>query len=168
MSDLRALSERYQAAFHAWCDACAADPMSWHVPDVAEFIELRGLLLPHAESGDAASQYALATILSVGLCCESAEQFIAGRDASTEEATRWWIAAARQGYWPALDNLITSGVGAEAQRAKAAFRDLKRERPDLVDSSHGMPVYGPELMQELSRRFYGRVITDAGYQRWSS
>lgn len=106
-------------------------------------------------------QYALATILSMGLCCESEEQFLAGHSAAREAATHWWIAAAMQGFWPALDNLITSGVGAEAQRASEAFRRLEQERRDLVGSSHGMPVYGPEFVQELSRRFYGRVITDA-------
>jgi hypothetical protein len=106
-------------------------------------------------------QYALATILSLGLCCESEEQFLVGHSFAREAATRWWIAAAMQGFWPALDNLITSGVGAEAQRAGEAFRQLEQERRDLVGSSHGMPVYGPRFVQELSRRLYGRVITDA-------
>ncbi len=161
MSNSRALYDRYQAAVRAYGDACADDPQSWHRPDVAEFTELRRLLLPHAESGDMACQYALATILWLGLCCESMEQFVAGRVAAIEEATRWWIAAAMQGYWPALDNLVTSGIGPEAQRAREAWRQLEHERPDLVGSSHGMPLYGPEFVQELSRRFYGRIITDA-------
>ena len=142
VSNSRAVYDRYQAAFRAYGETCAADPQSWHRPDVAEFSELRRLLLPHAESGDMTCQYALATIQWWGLCCESEEQFSAGRGAAMEEATRWWIAAAMQGCWPALDNLVTSGVGAEAQRATEAFRQLKKERRDLVVSSHGMPVYG--------------------------
>jgi hypothetical protein len=161
MSNPRSLYDRFQAASQAYADDCASDPSSWHRPDVAEFSELRRLLMPHAESGDMLCQYALATILWLGLCCESEEQFMAGHSSACEEATRWWIAAAMQGYWPALDNLVASGVGAKAQRARDAFRHLERERRDLVGSSHGMPIYGDEFMQELSRRFYGRVTTDA-------
>jgi len=95
-----------------------------------------------------------------GFCCESEEQFVAGHAAAMEEATRWWLAAARQGYWPALDNLVTSGVGAEAKRTSEAWNQLEKERGDLVGSSHGMTVYGPEFVQELSRRLFGRVIRD--------
>lgn len=157
----RALYDRYQLAFQAYGDACASEPERWHRPDVAEFTELHRLLLPHAESGDMYCQYALATILWMGLCCDSEEQFLSGHTVAREAATRWWIAAAMQGFWPALDNLITSGVGPEARRASEAFRQLEQERRDLVGSSHGMPVYGPEFVQELSRRFYGRVITGA-------
>lgn len=157
----QALYERYQVASQAYGDVCVSAPERWHRPDVAEFTELHRLLLPHAEAGDVHCQYALATILSMGLCCESEEQFLAGYTAAQEAATHWWLAAAMQGFWPALDNLVTNGVGAEAQRAKDAWRQLKTERRDLVGSSHGMPVYGPEFVQELSRRFYGRVITNA-------
>lgn len=161
MSSSHAVYDRYQVAFRAYGDACASAPERWHRPDVAEFTELRYLLLPHAESGDMYCQYALATILSMGLCSESEEQFLVGHAAAREAATRWWIAAAMQGGWPALDNLVTSGVGPAAQGAREAFRQLEQERRDLVGSSHGMPVYGPEFVQELSRRFYGRVVTDA-------
>ncbi|MDH4082313.1 MAG: hypothetical protein OEV99_05255 [Nitrospira sp.] len=160
MSNLHDLYDRYQAAWRAYRDTCTVDAQSWHRPDVAEFTELRRLLLPHAESGDITSQYALATILWMGFCCESEEQFVAGHAAAMEEATRWWLAAARQGYWPALDNLVTSGVGAEAKRTSEAWNQLEKERGDLVGSSHGMTVYGPEFVQELSRRLFGRVIRD--------
>src|SRR5438309_8516654 len=105
MNTACALYDRYQSAIRAHGDACATDPQSWHRPDVAEFTELRRLLQPHAESGDVNCQYALGTILWLGLCCESEEQFSAGHAAAIEEATRWWIAAARQGLCPALDNL---------------------------------------------------------------
>jgi hypothetical protein len=104
-------------------------------------------------------QYALASILWLGLCCTSEAEIQAGRAAALEEATRWWTAAAMQGHWPALDNLVTSGVGADAERARESWHQLEQERPDLVGSSHSMPVYGPDFVQELCRRFYGRVIT---------
>jgi len=156
MNSAHALYDRYEAAVRIYGEACAAAPEQWHRPDVAEFKEL---LLPYAESGDMNCQYAIATIHWLGLCCETEEEFLADRSAR-ERATRWWIAAAMQGYWPALDNLVTCGVGAEAKRAGEAWDKLKQERPDLIGSSHGMPIYGPEFVQELSRRFYGRVIAE--------
>ena len=152
---------RYQAAMKAYGDICSAAPEKWHRPDVAEFTELRQLLLPHAESGDLSCQYALATILGFGLCCETEEQFAAEQDEAKKEATRWWIAAAKQGFCPALDNLVTCGTGPEAQRAKDAWHQLEQERPDLVTWYRNMPVYGPEFIEELSRRLYGQVIKDS-------
>jgi hypothetical protein len=53
-------------------------------------------------------------------------------------------------------------VGEETERARAASRQLEQERRDLVGWSNNMPVYGPDFVQELCRRFYGRVVTDAG------
>jgi len=147
MTDLASLHQRYQSAITAYCEICAADPESWHRPDVAEFSELQCLLLPHAERGDLLCQYALATILWLGLCCESEEEFHRGHALAIERATRWWIAAARQGYCPALDNLVGCGVGPEALRARQARRQLEQERPGLVGRSGGMPVYGPEFIE---------------------
>jgi hypothetical protein len=153
MSNAREVHARYKATIETHCEACRVDQQRWHQANV-EFAELRRQLLPHAESGDTLCQYALATIAWLGLCCESEEAFIAGHAASVEEATRWWIAAATQGYWPALDNLVTSGVGPEAQRAREASQSLEQTRPDLVGTSHGMPMYGQEFFQELSKNLY--------------
>jgi hypothetical protein len=161
-NNARTLYDVYEAAFKKYGHACAATPEQWHRPDAAEFTELERLLLPHAEAGDMHCQYALATIHWLGLCCETQEEFFATQLARRERATRWWIAAAMQGYWPALDNLVSFGVGPEAKRASEEWDKLKQERPDLIGSSHGMPVYGPEFVQELSRRFYGPVIDEEG------
>lgn len=144
-----------------YSEGCIAEPEAWHRPDVAEFSELLRLLKPCAESGDMRCQYAVASILMLGLCSKSEEQMAANQGAACEEASHWWIALAKQGFTPALDNLVTSGVGAEAERARAAWRQLARERRDLVGASRNMPVYGPEFIKELSRRLYGRVIADA-------
>src|SRR5688572_16273737 len=89
---------QFGKAAKAYAATCHTDPSQWHRPDVAEFIRLHDLLLPHAESGDAQSQYALATIYSLGLCCETEEAFAQTRQALTEKATPWWIAAATQGH----------------------------------------------------------------------
>jgi hypothetical protein len=162
MSNARAIYDRYRAAAQVYAELCATDPQTWHRPNVAEFSELNRLLLPHAESGDMLCQYALATILWMGLGCDSENEFQTGYSTAIAEATRWWIAAAMQGFWPALDNLVSSGVGAQAKRASEAFRELEQARPDLVGWSHGMPIYGPEFVQELCKRLYGQVVTDSG------
>ena len=148
---------QFDAAANAYAATCHTDPLQWHRPDAAEFTRLHDLLLPHAESGDARSQYALATIYWLGLCCETEEELAQTRQVSIEKATPWWIAAAAQGHWPALDNLVTSGVGPDAERARQAWAALEHERPDLVGHYSGMPVYGPPFVQELSRRLYSKV-----------
>src|SRR5688572_371121 len=154
MSSANQVLEQFDFAMETYADKCHTDPSRWHAPDVAEFTRLRSLLMPHAEAGDARSQYALATIYWQGLCCVSEEDYQRTFQSSIEVATRWWIAAASQGYWHALDNLVTDGVGPEAERARRACAELNEERPDLIGRSHGMPVYGPAFVQELSRRLY--------------
>jgi hypothetical protein len=161
MNNPQTVCDRYEVAMRVYAEGCAAETEDWHCPDIAEFSELMRLLKPYAESGDMRSQYAIATILMLGLCCESQDQMALSQASACEEATQWWIALAKQGFTPALDNLVTSGVGVGAQRAREAWRQLARERKELVGSSNGMPVYGPEFIEELSKRLYGRVITDA-------
>lgn len=160
MINSRSLLDRYDAAMQVYTADCTSNPSVWHRPNVAEFMELYGLLIPYAEAGEICCQYALATILWLGLCCESEEKFHTTLASAKEKATRWWIAAAKQGYWPALDNLVSTGVGKEAELAREAWHKLERERPDLVGFANGMPIYGDEFVQELSRRMYDRVIVD--------
>lgn len=161
MNDLPAVYHQYLAAWRKYGDTCAKAPELWHLPDVATFIELKRSLLPHAEAGNMLCQYALATILLQGLCCESEERAIADMEPARVEATPWLIAAAKQGYYPALDNLITCGVGPEAQRAKKIWRELENEQPKLMHLHENMPVYGPEFMEEVALRIYGRVIKES-------
>ena len=150
--------DRYLIALDRYAKICAEAPEVWHRADVTEFSELKRALLPWAENGDVRCQYALATISRLGLCCESDDALASQHASLSAEATPWLIAAARQGYWPAVDNLATSGVGPEAARVSAAFAQLSRERADLVGFAHGMPVYGPPFVEELTRRLFGRVI----------
>ena len=140
----------------AYIEECMVNPEDWHRPNVAEFEKLHQLLLPYAESGDMLCQYACATITWLGLYCESMEEFIRSHPVRIEEATRWWIAAATQGHEAALDNLITDGRGAEADRAREVSGQVERECPDLVGRSKGMPVYGPEFFAAVQSRLYGQ------------
>jgi len=47
---------------------------------------------------------------------------------SANFSTTWWIAAARQGDWRALDNLATDGVGRESDIVREAWKQLEKER----------------------------------------
>lgn len=80
-----------------------------------------------------------------------------------KEATKWWIRAASQGHWGALDNLLTCGVGPEAERVRNLAQHFESQRPELVahdnEGEVPMPIYGPNFMQELCKFIYGRVIT---------
>jgi len=156
MRDSATVLKRYERAENTYTRTCQRDPSHWHRPDTEEFTQLRLLLTPHAEAGDVLCQYALAVILWMGLCCESEEEYAASYQALCEEATSWLVAAASQGHEGALDNLVGFGVGPEAERARRIWRQLKRERPELVRTVDGMPLYGPEFLDELVRRYCAR------------
>lgn len=162
MNDIDILLQRYDRAIDLYTRVCTRDSSIWHRPDTNEFTRLSALLSPHAEGGDIRCQYALATIYYLGLCCESEEQYHRNYEETIQVASRWWFAAASQGHWDALDNLITCGVGVEAERVKEACRHFEQQRRDLVGWSHevNMPIYGPDFMQELCKAIYGRVVTD--------
>jgi len=138
----------------------AIAPMSWHRPDFAEVFLNCGVYSSTCRGW----RYAVVSMRSPQSCrwgCAAlgGRSFQAGHATAIEEATRWWIAAARQGCWPALDNLVASAW--ERRRSEQTRRgvNLSRRGAILVEWSHGMPVYGPEFVQELRRRFYGRVVT---------
>jgi hypothetical protein len=160
MTSAAQVRERYDRAQNHHGEVCSSAPDQWSRPDTAEFTELKRLLYPHAKNGNSYCQYALATIYWLGLCCETQEQYLADRTILIEEATRWWIAAASQGLWRAVDNLITSGLGSEAERVKTIADRIEQECPGLIDRTEDMPIYGAEFMQEVCRQAYGQLITD--------
>jgi hypothetical protein len=125
MTSVTKVLDRFDRAIDQYGKLCSSAPDEWHCPDTSEFTELKRLLYTHAEDENSYCQYALATIYWLGRCCDSQEQYIADHTISIEEATRWWIAAASQGIWQAVDNLITTGVGSEAERVKAVADRLE-------------------------------------------
>ena len=146
----------YESAARAFGDVCAAGPECFHAPDTALFSSLRKRLIPLAEAGDSRAQYALGTIAWLGLCqaTESEQQEHHGVDVA--EASRWWTEGASRGHLGALDNLITSGVGLAAQRARAVCQHIERERPELVGHYGGMPVYGLPFIDAVRQHLYKR------------
>lgn len=160
MDNIQSVLQRYYKSVDLYGNACAQDPSVWHRPDTSEFSQLHDLLLPFAKADDMYAQYALATIYWLGLSCKSEEQYFEEYQTLIEKATFWWVAAASQGHWIALDNLLTCGVGEEAERVQNIRDQFEKTHLHLVDRSHDMPLYGPDFMQELCRTVYGKVIED--------
>lgn len=160
MDNTQSALQRYYRFSDLYGNSCAQDPSVWHRPDTNEFSQLHDLLLPFAEAGDIHAQYALATIYWLGLRCQSEEQYFEEYQTLLKKATVWWVAAASQGHWVALDNLLSCGVGEEAERVTSIRYQFEKTHPHLVDRSHDMPLYGPDFMQELCRTIYGKVIED--------
>lgn len=159
--DVNAVIERYHSAFSDYSALCRTAPEQRHQPDWKLFTALRSQLLPHAEAGHADCQYAMAIIAWMGLCCKTEEEYEAGYAQGIEEATRWWVAAGRQGCSWAVDNLLTLGTGPEAERARSVSQEVERDCPHLIghDKPTGMPIIGPDFMREVTRRLYGVVWT---------
>jgi len=149
------LLRRYDRACDVYTAETIAHAGAWHRADVEEFSELFESLLPHAYDGESLAQYAVATILWLGMRCETQQEQFDHYQASVTEASRWWIAAAKQGHLGALDNLLTSGVGAEADHLRRIAELVQVERPELVSWSDGMPCFGREYFLELFERTYG-------------
>jgi hypothetical protein len=158
MDDAAQTITDFQAAISSYVETCSHSPMEYHAPAADVFQALATRLRPIAEDGHLHCQYALATIHLMKLTCLSEEEERLHHEREIVQATRWLVAAARQGCWPAVDNLVTSGVGPEAERAREGWQELEAERPDLIGKYGSMPVYGPEFTQELCRRLYGKVI----------
>ena len=151
---------RYVEALDRNTKLCSTDPSRWHQPDTRAFTQLRDELLIFAREGSARCQYAVATIHWMGLCCESEEEYVERCQSLLEEATVWWVLTASQGHYWALDNLLTCGVGPEAERVRVAARQLELQKSELVGDSEGIPIYGLDFMQELCRTIYGRTLDD--------
>src|SRR4051794_16935375 len=98
MDKADAVFARYETAGIAFHQELSAGREPYDRPDlIAEFCEVKQLLQPYAEAGDMRCQYALATILHLGLTCKTLEDANASLPSARPEATRWWVAASKQG-----------------------------------------------------------------------
>ena len=157
MTNSEAILAEYHRAIERNTAICATDPSCYHPPDIITFRSLRTRLVPFADSGDMHCQYALATILFLGLCYTTEDEQHLHRSSDIAEASILWDAAAAQGSAWAIDNLITSGVGPAAERARAEARRVEQERSDLVPWRDDHPVYGPNFMETVRRRIYANT-----------
>lgn len=126
----------------------------------AAFLELREQLKPYAEGGDIRCQYVLACLYGIYPCYTTEEEARLHYKYDIQEATQWWVTAAKQGHPWALDNLVTCGVGPEAERASQAWAEFEKKRPELVGRYKWMPVYGPNFTIEFCRDYIGFVASD--------
>lgn len=153
-NDYPAIQRRYEAAMDEFVNASIEHAGTWFRPDVATFNSLYAEILPIADSGDAWAQYAVGTMLSLGLRCSTQQEYFESYLSHLPTMSHWWSVAAKQGHLGALDNLLTSGIGVESDRARSLANAIRQERPELIGSSHGMPCYGQEYFEELNRRLY--------------
>lgn len=160
---LPALLNRYEAACAAYTETCIAHQDEWTLADVAEFTELFDLLVEYAKAGAADAQYAVASILYLGTRSRSQQEHLGSHALAVKDASVWWVAAARQGHLHALDNLLTCGVGEEAERVRRVAEQMKQERPELVTWTDGMPCLQPHYFVELAKRSYGISESSSGH-----
>lgn len=156
-SEYSAIQRRYEVAMDEFVNASIEHAGAWFRPDVAAFSSLYSVILPFAESKDAWAQYAIATILSLGLRCSTQQEYVESYQCFLPTMSHWWASAAKQGHFDALDNLVTSGVGVEAEKARAVAKAIQQEMPGLIGSAQGMPSYGPDYFKELYKRFSGEA-----------
>lgn len=156
MNQPEAVLERYAAALRSHGSVCHRDPTKWNAPEAEVFGMLFDELLPHARNGHVDCEYAIATILSLGLRCRTESEMLAEHEKSIIEASFWWARAASKGHWPAVDHLIGNGVGETADRAREVLAKLDRTRPELVGRSMNMPVYGSPIFEAVIQELFGK------------
>lgn len=97
---------------------------AWHgSPGWAErFNRHLQAMLPDAQEGNAAAQYAVATFYMAHLGHAREEDAIAGHEEDAVAMSRWLGRAARTGHLAAIDNLLAIGVGEEADRLRGLYK----------------------------------------------
>jgi TPR repeat protein len=121
--------EAYRSDFDAIFNKFAAKPDAWHVDKewADKFRKHREKLLLLAESGDALAQYSLGTLYMSGYLYTSVPEAINQQTQIEPEMTKWLLSAAKQGVIAALDNLLSVGVGEEADKLRDAYLASKDE-----------------------------------------
>ena len=105
------------------------DLNNWYVtPErAARFRQHLSVLLPLAEAGNPLAQSEVAAIYMLG-CCYSSESEFRGNYRSDILAMSDWLArAARQGVTVAVDNLVSIGIGPEAERLRALALEVEHD-----------------------------------------
>jgi len=103
------------------------DSENWYVTEewAKKFRSHLKAILPLAEKGDPVAQYNVATIYLCGYLYSSEEKAIRAYKTDAIVMSEWFERAARSGYVVAIDNLISTGVGHEAERLKDIFSKHK-------------------------------------------
>lgn len=141
-------------AFWADCDAVGVvnDLEHWYVTEewAAKFRSHLQTLLILAESGNPWAQSYVAGIYMVGYCYTSYAEFERNYERDAAEMSNWLVRVSRQGIVIAVDNLITTGVGPEAERVRGIWREMCGRAPDKDRVS----------IREAWRRAYGVAVLE--------
>ena len=116
---------------------------------VSVFEKHKEVLKPMAQAGDMYSQYSIAVIYMLNLLHSDMESARVVHEEDAKECTRWLLMSAKQGFLAALDNLLSVGVGPEADRVRALSKTIPRS-PDLDSGDVDlMRKAATETMKEL-------------------
>jgi hypothetical protein len=86
-------------------------------------------LLPLAEAGEPQAQYQVAAIYLCSYIYSNEEQAIKNHKSDSVKMSYWFEQAAKNGIVQAIDNLIVSGVGSEAERLRSIYKKYKDVYP---------------------------------------
>jgi len=93
------------------------------------FQEHLNTLLLLAEKNEPLSQYQVACIYFSGYLYTSEKDAIENYESDIKKASFWFEKAARNKVYSAIDNLISIGVGEEANRLRVIYKDNKEQFP---------------------------------------
>ena len=116
----------------------------------ARFVRHAGALAPLAEKGNMAAHYALATIHMLSLAHSSEKEAVEGEAQDSAQASRWLEGPAASGHLGALDNLLSVGVGPEAER----LRSIWQAHPALFKARHSTQAEWESEMRKLHELAY--------------
>lgn len=112
------------------------DGEHWYVTEAwaEKFRQHFDKILPLAQAGDVAAQYALANIYNFGVLYASEEAYLATGLDDMKKMVHWLKLVAATGHVGALDNLlcVPKGISEEVDRLKALYRshpEIFREAP---------------------------------------
>lgn len=133
-----------------------SDGDHWYITPDWENLFRRHLaaLLPIASAGNPWAQYSVAVLYMNGYLYSTEAEAIANYHKDSIELSGWLVLCARQGFVAAVDNIITSGVGPEAERLRGILREVEAQSV-IPTEEHGLPVYPPTIFAEVWRRAYG-------------
>ena len=124
-----------------------SDEDNWYVTEAwaEKFTGHLRRLAPLAEKGHVLAQYSVAVIYMFGLCYSNRNIAEESYQKDCLAMSQWLEHAAKQGYMIAVDNLVSVGVGAEAERLRLIVREV------ILDKESGKTF----LPGETWRRAYG-------------
>lgn len=115
------------------------------------------ILEPLAKLGDAWAQYSISVIYMLGYLYLDEDEMAQHYEKDVATLSYWLEKAAKQGFITAVDNLISTGVGPEADRLRKIFTEVEKELGTPFNEELNLPVYGPEYCEKVWEIAYGNL-----------